>query len=58
MQSIEGRRKLDFCKILWKTGTIFGAEVSDIYRKHKSTVSYFKMNGNHCFNDFEFVLNE
>ena len=54
MQSIDGRRKFDFCKSqdLTKTGTIFGAELSNIYRQHNLTVSEFKMNGNYCFSDF------
>ena len=47
---------------LTQTGTIFGAELSNIYMQHNLTVSDFKMNGNHClsdlFFDLEFVLNE
>ena len=35
MQSIDGRRKLDFCNIFWigfkPNGTIIGAELSNIY---------------------------
>ena len=37
---------------LTQTGTIFGAELSNIYRQPNLTVSCFKMNGNHCFSDF------
>ena len=51
MQSVDGRRKLDFCRIFW-TGTIIGAELSYIYKQHNWTGSDYKMNGNHCFSDF------
>ena len=34
---------------LTQTGTIFGAEISNIYRQHNLTVLDFKMNGNYCF---------
>ena len=51
MQLIDGRRKLDFWD-LTQTGTIFGAELSNIYRQNNLTISDFKMNGNHCFSDF------
>ena len=46
MQSIDGRRKLDLCKILWiGFNPNRYDELCNIYRQHNLTVSDFKMNG-------------
>ena len=52
MQSIDGRQKKFSGQDLTQTGTIFGAELSNIRRQHNLTVVDFKMNGNHCLSDF------